>query len=95
MPLVGMAQFARQINSGQEFFLVPVDLNIVGEKIKNMADDGAQYWVKVWNASEIEKLQMVSTSRYFTVSLAAWQAAAGRQPGMLLIHYNGRQIWRN
>jgi len=60
----------------RNFFLVPVDLNILGEQIKNMADDGAQYWVEVWNASETEKLQMFSNSRYFAVSLAAWQAAA-------------------
>ena len=57
-----------------------------------MADDGAQYRVEVWNASETEKLEMVSTSSDFAVSLAAWQAALRRRPGMLLIHYNGRQI---
>ncbi len=36
-----------------------------------MADDGAQYRVEVWNASQTEKLEMVSTSSDFAVSLAA------------------------
>jgi len=45
-----------------------------------MADDGAQYRVEVWNASETEKLEMVSTSSDFAVSLAAWQAALRRRP---------------
>ncbi|WP_245279190.1 hypothetical protein [Mesorhizobium loti] len=55
--------------------------------------DENNYRIEVWD-SEDEKtlLETISRSSDFAVSMAAWQAAMRRRPGMLLIHYDSRHI---
>jgi hypothetical protein len=51
-----------------------------------------QFRVEVWDAGETTLLETVSRASDFPVSLAAWQAALRRRPGMLLIHKNGDHV---
>ncbi|TPM94945.1 hypothetical protein [Mesorhizobium sp. B2-1-3A] len=50
------------------------------------------YRIEVWDSEEEKTLlETISRSSDVTVSMAAWQAAIRRRPGMLL-HYNSRHV---
>lgn len=48
--------------------------------------------IEVWDAEEKERLETISRSPDFAVSVAAWQAALRRRPGRLLVHHNANHV---